>query len=155
MTDTRNSDSEVIRAEEVFVADAQLLLHEIMIAKGITRAQLAERLGISRARISQLFSSECTNFTVRMLARTMHALEEVPAVSCGWTERRDRASRSQKLTDLIAVSANNVVSIWAPDGVIVPPDDHSGECKSDARLRSFLRSRGSAKNDNDRVRAAA
>ena len=90
MTDIRDLDIDAVRAEETFVADAQLLLHEVMLAKRVTRAELAERLDISRARVSQIFSSECRNFTVRLLVRAMHALGETLELSCDWVRERDR-----------------------------------------------------------------
>lgn len=69
-------------AEESFVVDAQSYLHEMMQAKGKTRADLAAAMGVSRARVSQLFSSECKNFTVRLLARAFFALGERVEITC-------------------------------------------------------------------------
>ncbi len=155
MADISVVNMEALRAEENLVADAQLLLHELMIAKGVTRAQLAHRLGVSRARISQLFSSECKNFTVRLLARALHALDERARLSCAWTDARDHASRVRRIAELSADPATNVVAMWAEDGVIVPPDDRRGECRSDPRLSALLRALTDTRNDAEMVRAAA
>jgi transcriptional regulator with XRE-family HTH domain len=63
-------------AEEAAVVDAQSLLHQLMEAKGWSRADLARAMNVSRARVTQIFSDDCKNFTVRLLARAMSALGE-------------------------------------------------------------------------------
>lgn len=61
-------------AEEAAVVEAQSLLHQLMEEKGWSRADLARAMNVSRARVTQIFSDECKNFTVRLLARAMSAL---------------------------------------------------------------------------------
>jgi transcriptional regulator with XRE-family HTH domain len=69
-----------IFAEEDFVVELQTSLHRMMEEKGMTRADLARAMGVTRARVTQIFSDECTNFTVRLLARAYHALGETPEI---------------------------------------------------------------------------
>lgn len=64
--------------EEYFVAEAQAHLSSLMDEKGITRAELARKLGVSRARVTQIFSDEAKNLTLRLLARSFLALGEEP-----------------------------------------------------------------------------
>lgn len=71
-----------IFAEEAFVVDVQILLHKLMLEKGISRADLARMMNVSRPRITQIFSDECKNLTVRLLARVMYALGECPELIC-------------------------------------------------------------------------
>lgn len=139
-----NCDLDAIRTEENFVADIQILLHEIMLEKGVTRAMLAERLGVSRARISQIFSSDCKNFTVRLLARAMHALGETPEISCRWEQVRQRRCQQSMMEAAALDPCNNLSLIWAEDGIVVPPDDRRGDIRSDARIRSLLKMRAPA-----------
>lgn len=148
-------DLDAIRTEEHFVADTQLLLHEMMLDKGITRAELARRMGVSRPRVSQFFSSECTNFTVRLLANAMHALGEAPGLACGWSRQREQAAQAQALTGLIAESTGKVVQIWREEGVVVPPDDRQGDCRPDNRVRAVLRARGRAAREDHAMLEAA
>lgn len=75
------NEREAIFAEEAFVVDVQIILNKIMNAKGFSRADLARSMNVSRARITQIFSDDCKNFTVRLLARAMHALGETPEVT--------------------------------------------------------------------------
>lgn len=76
MIDSFATSTSVTGAEEAFVVDVQSFLHQLMIDRGFSRSQLADAMGVSRARISQLFSDECRNFTIRLLARAVHALGE-------------------------------------------------------------------------------
>src|SRR5689334_8239062 len=63
-------------AEEAAVVDAQTLLHSAMLRKGVSRADLARAMNVSRARVTQIFSDECSNLTIRLLARALSALGE-------------------------------------------------------------------------------
>lgn len=63
-------------AEEAAVIQAQSLLHELMEDRGWSRADLARAMSVSRARVTQIFSDECSNLTVRLLARAFFALDE-------------------------------------------------------------------------------
>lgn len=69
-------------AEEALVVDIQSFLQTLMDEKEINRAQLADAMGVTRGRVSQMFSSDCKNFTVRLLARALHALGEKAELTC-------------------------------------------------------------------------
>ena len=73
--------SDIFR-EEFFVAEVQARLSEMMESKGVSRAELARRLDVSRARVTQIFSDEYKNFTVRLLVRSFLALGEEPMLVC-------------------------------------------------------------------------
>jgi transcriptional regulator with XRE-family HTH domain len=66
--------------EEFFVAEVQARLSKMLEDKGISRAELARRLDVSRARVSQIFSDEAQNFTLRLLVRSFLAVGEEPVV---------------------------------------------------------------------------
>lgn len=66
--------------EEHFVAGSQARLAEMLDEKGISRAELARKLGVSRPRVTQIFSDDATNFTLRLLARSFIALGEEPVI---------------------------------------------------------------------------
>ena len=78
--------------EEFFIAEAQSRLGDLMEIKGITRAELARRLDVSRARVTQIFSDESKNFTVRLLVRSFLALGEEPMIisRSEYTKLQDR-----------------------------------------------------------------
>lgn len=61
--------------EESLVADAQAIVLQAMIDRNISRTELAAAMGVSKARVSQMLSPVCKNFTVRLLGRTAHALD--------------------------------------------------------------------------------
>lgn len=65
----------VIEAEEDFVIDAQFLIQELMNEHGLSRADLAKKLGVSKARLTQMMKPDA-NPTMRSVARVAHALGE-------------------------------------------------------------------------------
>ncbi len=70
----KNKDEARVFAEENLVADVQVALHRALEKADVSRSQLAARLGVTPARVTQLFDSNA-NPTLRMLARVLHALE--------------------------------------------------------------------------------
>ena len=90
MTNTNKNRTEpkIIETEEHLLIDCQILLQETIHKKNITRSALAEKAGISKARLSQLMRSEA-NPTVKTMARLFHAAGERLVVST-----RDENSRT-------------------------------------------------------------
>ena len=81
----QNEAEEAVFAEEAFRVDVQVAIHELMEEKGVSQRELANRLGVSEARVSQIFSDAC-NITIRRLARIFHALGETAQVVVGHRE---------------------------------------------------------------------
>jgi transcriptional regulator with XRE-family HTH domain len=73
-------DPKVIEAEENLLIDFHFLLQEVMNEKGMTRSELAERAGLSKARLTQILGSEA-NPTIKSMARLFHALDEKVCLS--------------------------------------------------------------------------
>lgn len=71
----QNEEEERIFAEEEFRVDVQQFVHNLMTEKKVSQRELARRLKVTEARVSQVFSDNC-NVTVRVLARIFHALDE-------------------------------------------------------------------------------
>lgn len=65
--------AEVIIAEDAMM-EFQFAVIDAMREKNISQVELAEKLGISRARVSQMLSSEA-NPTLKVVARTLAALD--------------------------------------------------------------------------------
>lgn len=65
---------EMVEVEENFLIDFQFLVQDLIVAKGITRSELAKRAGISKARLSQILSAEA-NPTIKTFARLFEALD--------------------------------------------------------------------------------
>lgn len=72
---TKREMKGAIEAEERFRVDVQQGIHLVMSERGITKTILAERLGVSQARVSGIFASRM-NLTIRTLARVFHALQD-------------------------------------------------------------------------------
>ena len=112
MAEDYANEREAIFAEEAFVVEAQVLLHEIMEDKGVSRADLARAMNVSRARITQIFSDECKNFTVRLLAKAMHALGETPVLTCDFLLSEQLKKASQNVRAVLEAS-EEAVPAWS------------------------------------------
>lgn len=81
-----------IEAEEAALTDFQFAIIDAMNEGGISQAELAKRLGVSRARITQLLSSEA-NPTLKLVGRALAALslrsEYLPAQKSGSLTRHE------------------------------------------------------------------
>lgn len=78
-----------IIAEENLVIDAQFLIQSILTEKGVSRSELAAKLGMTKARVSQMMKADA-NPTLRSLARVFHALGEEIVI-----ERKARSTSSK------------------------------------------------------------
>lgn len=100
-----------VYAEEALVVDVQSFLYRMMHEKGMSRSELAEAMGVTKARVTQIFSDECKNFTVKLLARAVHAMGEQIEVSSSFCRKLDDAESANERRALIA-AAENVSTLW-------------------------------------------
>src|SRR4051812_22518986 len=75
----RDADLEAIEAEENLLIDAQFMIQGVMNRKGLTRAEVARKAGLSKARLSQLMGP-AANPTLKTIARVLHAMGERAAL---------------------------------------------------------------------------
>jgi transcriptional regulator with XRE-family HTH domain len=121
MSENNSVQRSVVAVEEGFVVEVQSYLQELMNNAGISRSELARRMGVSRARVTQIFSDECTNLTIRLLAKAAHAMGEVPRVESELT-RRLRAAREDEDRQALIYRSGNVVPIWQDTDSTDPAD---------------------------------
>ena len=62
--------------DENFLVEVETAINRIMSKKKIKKSELAQALGVSRPRVSQLLSSDGQNMTLKTLASIFTALEE-------------------------------------------------------------------------------
>lgn len=91
-------DTKVVEAEENLLVDYQFLLQERMSAKGLSQADLAERAGISNARLSQIMGDHA-NPTVKTFAGLFYALGERVCVSSEPLSESEEGQQPQKSTE--------------------------------------------------------
>jgi len=72
----QNSEEAETFAIEAMVFAVQIALQKAMTRRGVGNKELAERLGMSPARVSQIFSTKGANLTLKTIARIQHALGE-------------------------------------------------------------------------------
>lgn len=63
-------------AAESLAVSVQLAVQKAMVRGGMSQKTLAERLGVSTARVSQILSDHGRNLTLKTLGRIAHALGE-------------------------------------------------------------------------------
>lgn len=67
-------------AEHRFLLMAQTEIQKLLNEKNLRYADLSRRMGVSEARVSQMFGDEATNLTIRTIARIFHKLDERPVL---------------------------------------------------------------------------
>ena len=73
--DIDSREAEELYAEALAVS-AQLAIQKSMSRNNVSQKELAERLGVSPARVSQILSAHGRNLTLQTLGRIAHALQE-------------------------------------------------------------------------------
>ncbi len=102
-------DEKQIVAEEDLVIDAQFLIQEALTERGLTRTELADRAGISKARLSQLMRAEA-NPTLRTLARLFHALDDQLCLSRkGATTLLSKRTEDRRVEDRSGTSSEQAL----------------------------------------------
>lgn len=71
-----DADRESRIAEERALLAAQKAMQRLVNAQGLRYRDLARRLGVSEARVSQLFGDDASNLTMRTLAKVFHTFGE-------------------------------------------------------------------------------
>jgi transcriptional regulator with XRE-family HTH domain len=124
-------DPRVIEAEENLLIDFHFQIQEMMSTKGISRTELAEKAGVSKARLSQILSNEA-NPTLKSMARLFHALGEKVCIT---RKTLDEVSFEISLKS----KATNQQWQWT--------EPATGEIRVDDRLVAVIKDTG-ASNDN-------
>lgn len=75
-----HADREIGLAEERFLVMTQAEMQRLLNDHGIKHAHLAKRLGVSEARVSQMFGDDASNLTIRTIARVFYHLNEKPVL---------------------------------------------------------------------------
>ncbi len=84
---------EVLIAENSFVTDIQLAVEAAMHTQGVSQAELAKRIGITEARVSQILAGNGANLQARTIARIAYALGVTAVIQ--FMEKSARAKTSQ------------------------------------------------------------
>lgn len=151
----QESTRSAVFAEEAFVVDVQSFLHRLMIEKGFNQKQLADAMGVSKARVSQLFSDECKNFTIRLLARACHALGEEPNVSSRTSALLDLHERLNEEAIVIGKSKNvQKLPTWTVDDWSAPQAYACGDKASERYGRVLVQARDNTVRERAKTVAA-
>jgi DNA-binding Xre family transcriptional regulator len=125
-----DQDREIVLAEERFLLQTQSAIQKLLNDKDIKYRDLANRLKVSEARISQMFGDEASNLTLRTIAKIFYHLNEMPLVH---SQREfDRAIAEAKGT---ALSASQWRVRAAPNDLMVGDDIDLVDDIEDSRER--------------------
>lgn len=98
-----DSERGFVIAEQDAVIDLQFLVLDTLKEKSLSKKDLAERLGVSSARVSQLFSAEA-NLTLRQIGRIFHALGET--VQFGTAGQKNPIKEKRELFESLLLRQN-------------------------------------------------
>jgi transcriptional regulator with XRE-family HTH domain len=132
-------DPGMVEAEENLLVDYQFLLQESMSKKGLSQGALAERAGISDARLSQIMSDHA-NPTVKTFAGLFYALGERVNVSTAPLDQLHEPPVAQELPQALKWEWENPVRIGKPID-----EDMIALMKSSSKV---IDERSKASNDN-------
>lgn len=119
-------------AIEVLVTDAAELVARLMEDQGVTKAELARRLGKSRAWITQLLSGKA-NMTIRTFAELVYELDakvDLDVRPHARSKKRERGTRSPTVvynTPEIEIHRREQPRFQFPAGEQAPEFDTHGE----------------------------
>ena len=74
--ETQNDAERIDFIAEALAVSVQLAVQKAMVLGGVSQRVLAERLGVSTARVSQILSANGRNLTLKTLGKIAHALGE-------------------------------------------------------------------------------
>ena len=83
----RNAEEAEVFAVEHFIADTQFRLHQLLEVKGVSRSELAAKLGVPKSRVTAMFGSH-SNLTLQTVGRILFALGEQGVLSSPSIDRR-------------------------------------------------------------------
>ena len=99
------TQDEMISAEEELIVDVQVAIHSLMLDRGLSRADLARELGVSQARVSQMFSDDAKNLTLRTVAKIFRVLGQECRITCDRLEAILAEDRVDNTSDTKETSA--------------------------------------------------
>lgn len=106
----QNDDEKEAFAIEALVFSVQVALQKAMNRHGVTNKELAERLGMTPARVSQIFSTKGANLTLKTIARIQEALgEEFELIAKQEIKRPVKPKQAQNFR---LVTARGNSSVW-------------------------------------------
>ena len=85
-----------IQAEEEFIVDVQYAIQKLLNESGVSYAHLAKKLGVSAARVSQMFGDEAHNLTLRTVARIFHVLNDKCVISSDLLKKIAEKGKKEK-----------------------------------------------------------
>ncbi len=107
----RNDRERELDKIDSLVLSAQIAIQNEMHIRGVSQAELARRLGVTTARVSQIVGGSASNLTLKTIGRIAHALGEQFEV-VAWKNAVEHASYKRT----VAYDSNKVAGFAAARG---------------------------------------
>ena len=98
-------------AVEEFRFDVQYAIQSVMVEKGVSRTELAERLDCKPSWVSQLLREE-SNPTLETVARVFYALGDAPRISSAFLDERQIFCEIKKFEEEISSTKRKHLASW-------------------------------------------
>lgn len=143
---------EVLLIEERFLLQTQAAMQRLLNNKGLKYRNLAHLLGVSEARVSQMFGDDAQNLTIRSVARIFQALGEIPVL----TTEREFAQRSDGAVATVQWNLAGVVdeSVDTPPTIVVVTEDALPRGRERSRSSATITEWGRAESASEHRQAA-
>lgn len=103
---------ELMLVEEEAVAEVQAMALRLLREQKLTQAKLADRMGVTPARVSQLFADEPENLTVKAAARLFYHLGERLVFTCSGIQKMDDRANADNARRAQALSRGYLSQEW-------------------------------------------
>jgi transcriptional regulator with XRE-family HTH domain len=108
----QSDDEREIFALEALVVSIQVALHKAMKKHGVSNKELAGRLGMSSARVSQIFSDKGPNMTLKTIAKIQSALDEEFEFILKSDRSNKRISKQENVKGIARLLHSKPDSVW-------------------------------------------
>jgi transcriptional regulator with XRE-family HTH domain len=108
-----NQQYAMLLAEERAIATVQAMAIRLLEEKKLKRTDLAGLLGVSEARISQIFSGDPSNLSIKKAAQLFFAMGEELEFSCKKIDEMNERAQKRNRETAILTRASKESFIWA------------------------------------------
>lgn len=134
----KNREEEEIFAVEGLIFDVQYEIQRLMRERGLTQKALAERLGCSRAWVSQLLSDKGANMTLETIARVFFALKAECSFASALLSERSKSEAESSAKSSRTCVGNQFVRSEVNWAFGLPEPDTSARSDRTGALARFI-----------------
>ncbi len=126
----KNKKFDVMLVEDRAVAHVQAMAIRLMAERGMKKQELAKAMGVSPARVSQMFAAEPSNLTIKTAAHLFHLLGDELKFTTGKIDVMNAEAEKSRARKLAALDSAAQSFRWSFDFEAVNSNepDRDREC---------------------------